>query len=173
MVKKLSIIIALTILFGCRKELYQLSMSRVPYTGNELKINGYYYSNLTSSNDIGLAMFYRNGVCMFMYTRIESQDTLSYIENEILLNDELMSECWSTPNHIGVFRINAGLIEFETWEAGRDIITFSSSGVILSDTSFLLTEQVNNESGSSSSLNLKFRYNEFSPKPDSTNNFID
>lgn len=157
---------------SCEKELHKLSMVKTPYTGDELRIDGYYYSNQVFTDYNGIAVFYRNGVCMNVFSRIESQDTLSFIENEILLNEALMSNFRNTPNHIGVFQINAKSIEFETWEAGRDIITFSNYGEILNDTTFLITKQVNNDSGKSESLNLKYRFRQFSPKPDSTNNFI-
>jgi len=167
--------IAAVMLFSCascEKELHKLSMTKTPYAGNELRIDGYYYSNQVFTDYNGIAVFYRNGVCMNVFSRIESQDTLSFIENEILLNEALMSNFRNTPNHIGVFQINAKSIEFETWEAGRDIITFSNYGEILNDTTFLITKQVNNDSGKSESLNLKYRFRQFSPKPDSTNNFI-
>ena len=167
--------IAAVMLFSCascEKELHKLSMTKTPYAGNELRIDGYYYSNQVFTDYNGIAVFYRNGVCMNVFSRIESQDTLSFIENEILLNEALRSNFRNTPNHIGVFQINAKSIEFETWEAGRDIITFSNYGEILNDTTFLITKQVNNDSGKSESLNLKYRFRQFSPKPDSTNNFI-
>jgi hypothetical protein len=172
-IKKISIV-AVMLLFctSCKKELHELSMSKTPYTGNELRIDGYYYSNLTSADDIAIAVFYRDGVCINVYTRVEGQDTISYIENEILLNESIISTFMSTPTNIGVFHINTESIEFETWEAGRDIITFSNYGEILNDTTFLITKQVNNDSGKSETLNLIYRFREFSPKPDSTNNYV-
>lgn len=161
------------IIFGCcKKQLHELSMNRTPYTSNELRIDGYYYSSLTSANDIGVAVFYRNGVCIHVYTRIDGQDTLRFVENNILLNESLINRFMNTPTSIGVFQINGESIVFETWEAGRDIITFSSYGEILNDTTFLITKQINNDSGKSTTMNLTFRFKQFSPKPDSTNTFI-
>ena len=157
---------------SCEKELKELSMDKIPYTGDELRIDGYYYSNQVYTDYIGIAVFYRDGACMNVFSRIKSQDTLAFIENEILLNEDLMSKFWNTPNHIGVFQINAESIEFETWEAGRDIITFSNYGEILNDTTFLIKKEINNESNKSETLNLKYCFRQFSPKPDSTNNFI-
>jgi hypothetical protein len=157
---------------SCEKKLYELSMAKTPYTGNELRIDGYYYSNPTTENNIGIAVFYRDGVCMHLFERPESQDTLDFIENEILLNNTLMSRLWSTPSNIGVFQINEKSIEFETWIAGRDITTFSHFGEILNGTTFLLTKWTNNDQGKSYSVNLTYRFKQFSPKPDSTNNFV-
>jgi hypothetical protein len=157
---------------SCEKELHKLSMAKTPYTGNELRIDGYYYSNLTSADDIGVAVFYRDGVCINTWVKPVNSDTLSYIENEILINDAFINKIKSIPTHIGVFQINTKSIEFETWEVGRDIITFSNYGEILNDTTFLITKQVNNDSGKSYSKKLTYRFRQFSPKPDSTNTFI-
>lgn len=157
---------------SCEKELHELSLSKTPYTGDELRIDGYYYSNQVYNNYRGVAVFYRDGVCIHGLTSIEGTDTLSFIENDILLNESIISTFMSTPTNIGVFQINEESIEFETWEAGRDIITFSFYGEILNDTTFLITKQVNNDSGGSETLNLTYRFRQFSPKPDSTNTFI-
>lgn len=157
---------------SCDKELHELSMSKTPYTGDELRIDGYYYSSLTSANDIGIAVFYSDGVCIHMYMRIERQDTLDFIENEFLLNNALISRLLNTPTHIGVFQIYTESIEFETWEAGRDITTFSHFGEILNDTTFLLKKRINNAQNKTFFENLTYRFKQFSPKPDSANNFI-
>lgn len=156
----------------CEKEFHKLRMPKTPYTGNELRIDGYYYSNKTKDNNIGIALFYRDGVCMHLFERPESPDTIGFVENDILLNNTLLSRLWSTPSNIGVFQINKTTIEFETWMAGRDIITFSHYGQILNDTTFLLTKWTNNDSGKSYSEKLTYRFRQFSPKPDSTNTFI-
>ena len=109
---------------------------------------------------------------MNVLAQIEGQDTQGFIENNILLNESLMSSFQETPNHIGVFHINASSIEFETWTAARDIITFSNSGTILNDSTFVISKRVNNDFGESESENITYHFQEFSPKPDSTNTFI-
>lgn len=174
MVIKLFSIVAVMLFscVSCEKELHKLSMTKAPYTGTELRIDGYYYSNLVFTDRIGIAIFYRDGVCINTWVKPVNQDTLSYIENEILLNSAFINKIKSIPTHIGVFQIKTKSIEFETWEAGRDIITFSHYGEILNDTTFLITKQVNNDSGKSYSEKLTYRFRQFSPKPDSTNNFI-
>lgn len=157
---------------SCEKDREELSLLKTAYSGNELRIDGYYYSNPTPADDIGVAVFYRDGVCINVYTRVEDQDTLSFIENDILLNPSIISNFMSTPTNIGVYQINAPSIVFETWEAGRDIITFSNYGWILNDTTFLITKQVNNNTGTATYDNLTYHFRQFSPKPDSTNAFI-
>ncbi len=172
-IKLFSIVaIILFIFVSCEKDLQELSLAKTPYTGDELRIDGYYYSNITSLNDLGIAIFYRDGFCIHVFTDIECQDTLSFIENEILLNESLISNFINTPSNIGVFKINSEAIEFETWEDGRDIITFSNYGEILNDTTFLITKQVNNDSGKSYSEKMTYYFKQFSPKPDSTSIYI-
>ena len=157
---------------SCKKELHKLSMAKTPYTGNELKMDGYYYSNPYPGNVIGIAVLYRNGVCVHMRTEIKSQDTTGFIKNEILLNNGLMSRLWSTPTDIGVFQINNRSVKLESWVAGRDITTFSHFGEIVNDTTFLITNWNNNDTGKSYQVNQVYRFKQFSQKPDSTNNFI-
>jgi hypothetical protein len=61
-------------------------MKKTPYLGDELRVDGYYYSNPRYANVIGIAVFYKDGFCIHSWGKVTSQDTLSYIENEILLN---------------------------------------------------------------------------------------
>lgn len=70
------LIISILLFISCEKELHNLSMYKSAYAGDELRIDGYYYSNTTSANDVGIAVFYKDGVCIHMYTRIESQNIL-------------------------------------------------------------------------------------------------
>lgn len=89
-----------------------------------------------------------------------------------MLNDALISRLMNTPTHIGVFQINTESINFEIWEAGRNITTFSHFGKILNDTTFLLEKRINNIINKTFTENLTYRFKQFSPKPNSTNNFI-
>jgi hypothetical protein len=154
---------------SCDTKLRNLTMKKDSYFGNELRIDGYYYSSSDLENDIGIAVFYRDGVCIHMFTRLKSQDTLNFVENDILLNNALMSHLWRDPACIGVFHVNMAAIEFETWEARSP---FRHFGEILNDTTFLLTKRVNVRQNHSSSPNLIYQFKQFCPKPDSTNVFI-
>jgi hypothetical protein len=55
---------------GCRKELHELSMAKTPYIGNELRIDGYYYSNLTLANDIGVGLCRRKRVAGYYVDKV-------------------------------------------------------------------------------------------------------
>jgi hypothetical protein len=64
-------------------------------------------------------------------------------------------------------------IEFEAWEyGGNGITTFSHFGEIINDTTFILNKRINNGGNHISSPNLTYRFKQFSPKPDNTNNYI-
>ena len=158
------------ILGGCSKKLYDLTMSKSPYLGNELKIDGYYYSNQTLANDVGVVVFYRDGFCINTWVKPTTNDTLEYIENEILLNDAFINKIKGIPAHIGVFKVINPDIEFETWETRTT--SFSRYGKIINDSTFIINKSINNATGVSTSEKLTYRFKHFSPKPDSTNNYI-
>lgn len=158
---------------SCDKELQELMMSKTPYNGNELRIDGYYYSDEVDASDYGVAVFYRDGVCYHLFGTDFTEPLDEYIEQEILLNSSFVDDLRTTPTHIGVFQIAGESIEFETWEAGRDITTFSHFGDIINDTAFILRERVNNDQGVTFEENITYRFKQFSPKPDSTTRFIE
>jgi hypothetical protein len=148
-------------------------LKRIPYFGDELRIDGYYHSNLIESKSIGVAVFYRNGFCIHTLVRPINQDTINYIENKILLNRAYIDDLKNTPSHIGVFQIMYPDIEIETWDYGGDgITTFTRFGKIINDTTFIINKMVNNGGHHVFSENLTYRFKQFSPKPDSTNVFI-
>ena len=69
MIKKIGLLLfAGLALTACEQKLRDLTMSRMPYVGNELRTDGYYYSTIPDYSDptIGVIVLYRNGVCMEM-----------------------------------------------------------------------------------------------------------
>ena len=156
-------------------------MDRVPYSGTELKTNGYYYSNLRSNGrNISVAIFYRNGFCIHSimdvtYSNFEvksKQDTLEYIKRTLFEDKSVIQRFLNEPTSIGVFRIEGKDIEFETWENGYDVLTFSNYGKILNDSTFLINKFVSNQSRKEWAVNLTYKFVEYSPKPDSISSFI-
>ena len=156
---------------SCDKDLQELMMNKTPYIGNELRIDGYYYSDDIQIIDFGLAVFYRDGVCYHLFGSRDSRSIEDYIEQEVLLNESFIDNLRTTPTNLGVFRIDNQIMSIEHWEASRDIITLERSGEILNDTTFIMTE-VENLQGEIENVNYTYRFKEFSPKPDSTNMFI-
>jgi hypothetical protein len=173
MVKKMLLFIIILLLASCKVAFNDLTMVRAPYFGNELRIDGYYYLNPDSENNMSIAVFYRNGVCIHITVRLMAQDISDFVENDILLNDAFIVRLKNSPDCIGVFHINEESIAFERWEAtGSNITTMSYFGKILNDTTFLLTKRVDNDINKSYSINETYRFKQFNPKPDSTSVYI-
>lgn len=173
MVKKILLIIAVLLFGSCDTSLQYLTMFKTPYTGDDLRIDGYYYSSPINENYIRVAVFYRDGFCFHTSINPKNQDTLNCIENEILLNDAFISKLKNAPAHIGVFRIGNSLIEFEAWEYRS--WTYTYFGKIINDTTFIINKRVYRSSSKSNITydeNTTYRFRQFSPKPDSTNVFI-
>jgi len=145
-------------------------MKKTPYFGEELRIDGYYYSTIEYDKYIDVAVFYRNGFCINTLVEPVNQDTLSYIENDILLNDAYINKLKNAPGHIGVFQIMYPDIQFEVWVFRTD--PTSSFGSIINDTTFIINKRVDNRTKKTTSVNLTYRFKEFSPKPDSTNVYV-
>ena len=148
------------------------STPRTPYVGDELRIDGYYLSEQTiSGSDYGLAVLYRNGVCYYLYGSADSQPLEADVEQNVLLNRLLIDRLRTTPTGIGVFEITGDSIFIQQWEKDRDIVTQERRGVILNDTTFVLTS-VENLQREFESVSWTYRFIGFSPKPDSATAFI-
>ena len=173
MVKRIYFLIAIVILSSCffDTKLHDLTMKKTPYFGDELRIDGYYHSNpvLNDERYIGVAVFYKDGFCIHTWGRPVNQDTLSYIENELLLNDVYIAKIKNAPAHIGVFQIIYPDIQFEVWEYRSD--PWCHFGKIVNDTTFIINKK-KDRTGKTYSVNLTYRFQQFSQKPDSTNNFL-
>ena len=174
MIKKIGLLLfAGLVLTACEQKLHDLTMSRMPYVGNELRTDGYYYSTIPEYSDptIGVIVLYRNGVCMEMLLSGVSGADNKNIEKK-LLNKDLMARFFNRPDGIGVFRINNNRFEMETWRKIWDTITFSYWGEILNNTTLLIKEMRDNDSGKTFVEKRYYHFKPFAHKPDSTNNFI-
>jgi len=150
-------------------------MKKKPYIGNKLRLDGYYYSNPDSQGLISVAMFYRDGFCFHFSTSLsKSSDTLNFIENRFLKNDDFISRIKQRPSFIGVYQVRGESIKFETWWFEVALYTTSATryGKILNPTTLLIENRVDNRYKTSFSENQIYRFKQFSPKPDSTNTFI-
>ena len=145
----------------------------MPYVGYELRTDRYYYSTIPEYSDptIGVIVLYRNGVCMEMLLSDVSGADNKNIEKK-LLNKDLMASFFNRPDGIGVFRINNNRFEMETWRKIWDTITFSYWGEILNNTTLLIKEMRDNDSGKTFVEKRYYHFKPFAHKPDSTNNFI-
>jgi len=150
---------------SCEEEINaQLTMQKTPYTGNELRIDGYYYT--VTQNFEGdlypVYFFYRNGV--FRYGgSFKSLDDITGDWGDG--NSRLL---W------GYFEISDSSFRFERWQVTA---TVEKSGVILNDSTFYISKRkiTSGESPNpqEETVNELYHFVEYSPKPDSVNRFLD
>ncbi|HEB61516.1 MAG TPA: hypothetical protein ENI82_00035 [Bacteroidetes bacterium] len=149
-----------------------ISLNRKDFNGTNLKIDGYFYRNLKSDiPSINIYFFYRNGVAL--YGRATPISELTQVE-ETYISGEFDALSQKSKTGWGVFEIKGTRISFETWEpsSGGPVETVVRSGEILNDTTFVIEKFFNNYDGKTSVGNDTFYFHQFSPKPDSTNTFI-
>jgi hypothetical protein len=142
-----------------------LSLDRQNYHGNELLLNGIFYEESSNDKDIYYQRyaFYKNGII---------RDLLSSTDKD--------SKQFPDGNHKtewGVFQIIGNEIKFERWypSSGGPLHAYIRSGIILNDTTFLITESYRMQKGIKTEVKKKnetYHFRKFSPKPDSTNRFI-
>ena len=169
------LITMLFVMQNCLKHNYanddKLSIQRTDYLGDELRIDGYYYL-LYGDGYYTAAFFYRNGI--LFQGAAGSIDDIEEHENYYLngyYNNNNVKYRW------GVFKIEENLIKFERWypSSGGPIHAYVRSGVILNDTTFHITEVYRMQNGEKTDLSTTdeiYHFKQFSPKPDSTNVFI-
>ena len=170
------IVVLLFLLIGCGdflKEIHirdkNFSMKTIPYTGNEIKIDGYYINDL----DNGLSrvyIFYANGV------RFGGSEVITTNDIEVKLKASDFTKrygdnraCW------GPYEINNNKLMLEFYaNRGNMWCTCIAHCEILNDTTFNIEKITFCRTGEEDKNGIKgiFNFKQFSPKPDSTNNFI-
>ena len=144
----------------------ELSLDRRPYLGNELRMDGYYYdSGPTSEGERYIAyFFYRDGVVRYGGSSVGRDE----LERKVHLYGDRRYD-W------GVFHIDGDQIEFEKWYPGDGPYSpaYVRSGHILNDTTFTITSSRRSNGEDADQKNEVFHFRAFSPKPDSSNVFIE
>jgi len=153
-----------------RNEIPSLTIGRRPYTGSELRMNGYYWAEYTGS--LLIYVFYRNGIVLHG----GDIDPNMLTQTEGWFKDGTYYE-WARKDQIdwGVFQIDSNHIEFETWypsDAGNSLITRTNSGEILNDTTFHISKAWESDGDVYNNIDITYHFKQFSPKPDSTCPFI-
>jgi len=151
-----------------------LGLDRTEYTDMDIRLDGYWWNKLELSHDerITTYFFYQNGVILHGRSMQVSQVE----EKEKDFSSESFRKLVSSnKSGWGVFRVNGSKIKFEMWTSsnGGPLKTVVRSGEILNDETFVITSFLNNYSGETSTRNDTFYFKKFSPKPDSTNTFIE
>ena len=167
------LVVGLIVSVSCCREMFtdeELTLRREVYTGNELKIDGYYYYIVPESNRTVIWFFYRNGVVLHGGT----YGSMDFDEIETIMV-ERYSQLKKLKSSWGVFLIDGDKIQLERWaEApnGVSLATFRYSGNIINDTTIHFTETYYSGRNETKQIDEVWHYKQFDNKPDSTNAFI-
>ena len=174
------ILISLCLFFtSCAKlEILQddeLSLQRQDYTGNQLRVDGYYFSEYAngSIDYVRIYFFYKNGIILAGGSSLLSE--LPDLE-ESFRNGTFYKHVKSVKFTWGVHQIEDSKIAFEGWYGERPYRVYGQEGVILNDTTFRITQRYRYKNGEKTEVESKnevYHFKAFSPKPDSSNTFVD
>ena len=167
-------VLALFALAGCEKWLKdeELTLPKQPYTGNELRTDGYYYYTMNGDYFRTITFFYENGVVFRPPSGSHSlQEFDEYVINELVgenrFHDSQLS--WE------LYNIENDRILINYWVSPRPFRCYFEEGTILNDTTFVIQRYYRMENGEMTDVgdvNETYHFRQFSPKPDSTNMFI-
>lgn len=148
------------------------SLNKSVYTGNELRIDGYYYF-MTENNLHYTYFFYENGIIIHGGGNAPNTSPIEFIETQFK-SESYLKALKDHKTAWGIFQINGNKIEFERWypSSGGPLPSYIRSGEILNDTTFVITKVNRSDGSEEKTLNETYHFKQFSPKPDSTNNFI-
>ena len=175
MIKNLLITIILILFFSCASflEIFddKLHLKNELIDSNPLKLNGFYYYN-HNGYIYDIIFFFKNGIILDCVS--PDGDILNsekYIIREFLKNKEIQfgKENW------GIYSIKGDSIFIEKWYQSEISKCYVSSGIILNDSTFRITEKYRmrrDKKKEITNINEVYRFRKFMNKPDSTNNFI-
>ena len=141
------------------------TLQRRDYSGNELRTDGYYYifeENLTS-----VYFLYRNGIILSADSY--STHDLDTVEYRMAKSSYDFTK---TQNGWGIFGVKGNEIEFEWWLPILGLPSIKCKGYIENDTTIHITEWYRKDTKKTFFESEVWHFKQFSPKPDSTNNFI-
>jgi hypothetical protein len=146
-----------------------LKNTREDYMGDNLRIGGFYYEYY-QGKITSVVFLYRNGI--YFLVNGDGKERTSPDEVTTLLTEDHIKFCKTDKFNWGVFIIKGNDILIETWSptgAGWRA-TATESGTILNDTSFIITKR--RWSQTEKDMYDEYFFYPYSPKPDSTNNYI-
>ena len=159
--KNIICLLLICTLFSCDKySRKDFSFERMDYEGDELKINGYFYREF-NTDSYEVFYLYKNGVIYGPH--IYPISTINELE-DFLAKDALESN-EENPTSWGVFKINGKNIIIEEWGEGTGgpYPVIEREGII----------ENNNSINFSVPIDVIFEFQEFSPKRDSINEWIE
>ena len=166
-------IVFLFFLTDCSKDDKEFLMEAKPYTGNELKINGYYYKKYINEKSL-VIIFYANGVQFggqgYPIPSTEIESTLR--DPEFIKKSRNYKDNWSP------YEISNHVLRFEFYDYFIPVTwrTCIAHCEILNDTTFNIETITFSKTGKnineSSDFLGEYHFKQFSPKPDSTNTVV-
>jgi hypothetical protein len=166
------------LLFSCKKSNFEddeLSISKTPFLGNQLRIDGYYYNrySVSGGHNYNIYFFYENGIVL--YGGGFSEDKIAEIENKYRTG-ELPIYAQERKYYWGLFIVEGDKIMFETWNPGpRPYKAYIKAGGIINDTSFVINERyrlVDGVKTDHTDQNDLYIFKYFSPKPSNVNPYL-
>lgn len=154
------------------KQENELTFEKIPYSGNELRVSGYYYMEpvLTSGN-VPVYFFFRNGILMTP----GDYDPKEFTTMEKNLTEQTFKEKYKTIEWAwGLFHIRNDSIFFEKWYPSFGPYEVGiRSGKIVNDSTFIITHYRKKEGELKVYEHLEvYHFREYHPKPDSTTSLI-
>lgn len=161
----------LTLITGCKRvlnceEKEKLSFEKTGFSGLQLRLGGYYIRD-----SHWVLFFYRNGIVID--SRIESTNQIEF-QNE-LINGTFYSKISNDKSNWGLFKVSNNEIELEVLNALSQVsckVPTIYQGKILDDSTIFFLKIKHSNGELIEYRNDTFHFKQFSPKPDSTNSFI-
>ena len=175
--KRLLFMALLGLTWSCKDGLIKdddtLSLERTSYTGNQLRMDGYYYQKANSSL-FSVYFLYSDGIILSAGGDFSDETEIDrYVEAEFLQNLSYRE----TKYNWGVFVIEGNSVRFERWypSSGPPLKAYVRAGEIIDDTTFVISQSYRVVDGQKTEVRERdetYHFKEFSPKPDSTNGFV-
>jgi len=162
------ILLILSMLFTqCCLEKDDVLPKAIPYTGNQLKMDGYYYQITYNNKIYSSFVMYNNGILIDIS---ELENTIEEMDESIRKN--YVRDSWYKKNKYvwGVFFIEDDAIRINQLSQDYPHRGIVQKGIILNDTTFKITKF--SSDGKVREKDEIYHFREFSPKPDSTNVYI-
>ena len=167
-------IFGLILIFGSCSKLITwdtFALQKMPFISDVIKINGYYYE-LDSNDEYTRAYcLYSNGILLSMGGRYSSLAEMEdYIKREFISS----SHYKNNKSSWGLFVVTDSIFQMEKYYPTDDInkSSYIREGKILSDTSFHITVSYRSDGSERRGEDETYHFKQFSPKPDSTNDFV-
>lgn len=160
------LLLLISIVYSCTT-MKPLSLEREDYNGKNLRLDGYYYSPYEE----GYTSFFlfENGIYLDNGSTIKT-DGINKLD-EIIKSMYPLNPKYSVPYRWGIFIVNGSDIKIEAWLSGSGgaYPTHLVKGKIINDTTIAISGLKGKKYDNQVDY---FHFRQFSPKPDSTNEFI-